>query len=221
MNRLSMFITGIVLLSLSTAKLASAETALPSLPIETQCAFLGLFEQEKSLNGLEDPLESNGAFYFHCEHGVIWKSVLPIAESLIFRKDGIAFTLDQQNQPREIESPQSKVLGRLLNDLIGADFKQLAKTFDLEQLDQNSVRFTPRKRRLKCALKMVDLAVKDTSSNSVKIDIVDRNNQLTSVVAVQSLVLKTLSDKDTLQDQCAMSNQFTRQECSLLIDSQN
>lgn len=225
MVRLSTILASIILLNVATTHLARAQASLPSLPLKAQCAFIGSFEQSKRLEGLIDPLVSNGDFYFHCEHGVIWKSVEPVAESLVFRKNDSAFAFNQQNEPREIKSPQGKVLGRLLNDLIGADFQQLAKTFELEQLDQNTVRFTPRKRRLKRAIKTVDLTViesdrktiEDDEKKSVKIDIVDRNNQLTSVTAVQTQVVEAHLDKGALQTQCAENNQFLRRECTLLI----
>jgi len=211
-----------VLSWLTIGDLAFAKADQPNLPLSTKdCAFIGVFQQAKSLTGLSAPLNSSGSFYYHCEHGVIWKNEQPVAESMVFRKDSKAY--NNKNTLSTIKSRQAKALGNLLNDLISADLKKLAQTFEIQQLNEVSVRLTPRKRRLKRALKRVDLKVSgdsDQSATSVTISIVDRNEQLTTVSAIQTNILPIEDDDTRLLEQCAKIQSFSTHECSILLQSE-
>ena len=94
------------------------------------CSFAGDFAQSKHLAGLSEPLNSTGAFYYHCNHGVIWKTTSPAESSLVFAKSGAAHRVEN-GQVTKLGARQGRVLGKLLNDLIGGDIVSLEKQFEI------------------------------------------------------------------------------------------
>lgn len=118
--------------------LAFCQHSLPALATDrlaqklssSDCSFAGGFAQSKQLAGLNQPLMSEGAFYYHCQHGVIWKTVSPSESSLVFSKTGAAYRVED-GEVHKLGTRQGRVLGQLLNDLIGGDVAALEKQFEI------------------------------------------------------------------------------------------
>ena len=211
-----------------------------TLSLPTQgCSFTGSFTQSKDVVGLADPLLSEGVFYYHCEAGVIWKTERPISQTLVFRKTGKAFSV-QQPMVTSLKSAQGKILGRLLNSLIGGNQNELSEQFEISARDElsaeidsskaNSARkldtkrfsLKPRKRSLKRGLKVIELDLtQPVSGQSASVDIamLGRKNQWTRINSIKTASLDNLDSQANPTQQCTGLGSLTKQECDLLYDA--
>ena len=190
----------------------------------SSCVFSGSFEQSKSLTGLPNPLESNGTFFFHCDLGVVWKTVTPIQETLVLNNSGQSYKVaDSQEIP--LTSSQSKILGELMNGLIGGNSSYIIEQFEVlsnpEHIGQPSAHIhlllVPKKRRIKRALQRIELALptpdQSLITEQVSISMLDRNQQWTHIKSTK--LLDFGNDEDAIL-RCYDLKAITAQECALL-----
>ena len=205
------------------AQTADDELLLPP----SSCVFSGDFKQSKHLKGLPAPIESSGQFFYHCDLGVIWKTISPIEETLVLTNIGESFIIEN-NQSKPLKSQQSKLLSELINGLMGANQQYINENFQIrKQSITTAEAFTliPKKRRLKRGLKQIDLsfAAESLSSNSeeVLISILDRNKQWTHIKSTKYTDYSSnlLDNSLNLIEQCSTSAAFSKYECQLLFQS--
>ena len=217
--------------------LSNLSYSLDQLPLPSQgCSFSGSFTQSKDVAGLVGPLLSAGVFYYHCEAGVIWKTKSPVSQIFVFRKTGEAYKLQQQTAT-VLKSAQGKVLGRLLNSLIGGDQNQIAEQFKITTRPEIECQegseackpsaeiysLEPRKRSLKRGLKVIELNLAqpkeeegEGQSMSVGISILDRKDQWTRIISSKTENLEGLTDSAL---RCSEVVSLNKQECDLLHDA--
>ena len=215
--------------SLALAGDAQTEQRLAEYLSNSHCAFAGDFVQSKHLTGLTASLDSAGVFYYHCDHGVIWKTVSPKQSALVFSKKRAAHRVEN-DEVGKLGARQGRVLGGLLNDLIGGDIQALAKQFeiadgpnDVNQPPSFSLR--PRKKSLKRAFKQINLqfrsaslGITEESNRAVSITILDRHDQTTEINPTQKLSFA--SSGNALQA-CQQQPSMTELECALLLPLSN
>jgi len=195
------------------------------------CSFAGNFEQAKHITGLADSLKSSGVFYYSCQHGVIWKTAAPITEAIIFKKNQTAFLL-QGDTLKPLKSRPMKVLGRLLNSLIGGDVETLSELFSVsasEITDTENVTLMPRKQNLKRGLKQIELEYPLAASVDQKwvaISMLSRRDELTSIRATVVSVLDEVEaelelDLNLMLKQCTSIEALGHLACEQLFSSGN
>lgn len=189
------------------------------------CSFAGMFEQSKQFDGLEFPLISSGVFYYNCQAGVIWKTDFPISETLIFKRDGTTYTV-QDNKLTQLKSRPIKTLGRVLNSLIGGDRQGLSELFVISQaikeLDLGQqltfITLTPRKRNMRRGLKKIELefpSAQDDTQKWVKISIQDRRGEWARILASTK---DSYRGMDPALDQCTAVKTLTKKACEQLFN---
>lgn len=186
-----------------------------SLLAPSECRFSGEFSQQQFLQGLETPLQSSGVFFYDCEHGIIWKTSTPIVESLVLNQLGDSY-LVKRLKIEAIQSEQNKLLSQLIMALVGADKDYLSSLFDVSSDKPNQLRLTPSNRRLKRAIESISIAMQpatDENPEQITFEMVDRNQQTTSIVSTK--LLSYAKDTDALAN-CVARPELSELECGLL-----
>ena len=185
----------ILLITHATISLAETDGAWEIVkPLE--CRFSGEFTQKKLLQGLDQALVSTGVFFYDCERGIIWKTVVPNTESLVLNKTGDSF-LVKRLKIEGIQSAQNKFVSQLILALVSADESYLSKTFDSSRTSANTVVLSPKNRRLKRAIKTITLT--ESSVGQITFDMLDQNQQTTSIISsVTERYPTTAQDSKTL-----------------------
>ncbi len=199
---------GLALLACSTIATAN------DLPLnDTACEFLGTFQQEKFIAELDAPLNSSGQFYHHCRHGVIWSTTEPIIETLVMRKTGKGFLLNDTGMTK-LKSRQGKFISKLLNSLMSNDQDTLRRQFAITELAKDRYQLIPVKPSLKRGIKRIELFFNEPS---LSVSVTDRNAQKTQITSTQ-----TSKFGDGAAPRDAMKNcqrNLERELCSLLFDA--
>lgn len=184
----------------------------------SECVFSGSFKQNRVLDSLPEPLQSNGVFFYHCEYGIIWSTQTPIAEALVLKRDGSGFLL-RDSQSKNLKSRQSKFLGKLLNDLMGSDPASIESQFAIERLDpaMRKYHLTPKKRAIKRGVKAITISLPNDDELDQKaavITIIDRNAQATEIRSSRDEVFSVDHNAATSCDSAAG---IAQQSCALLL----
>jgi len=221
-NRLALtrlgFAFSVLLLATSTARSANnVDQTKIDFPA-SECVFAGKFTQTKKLQGLATPLQSSGAFYYHCQHGVIWSTTSPLNETLVLKRDGTGVML-VDSRSTKLKSRQSRFLGNLINDLMGANISSLEKSFVIERFSTTTQKYmlTPKNRSLKRAIKSINidlLSDEELSVGRVIISIIDRNAQQTEIHSIRD---KVFSSEDEALPQCHSDTALSQQSCAQLL----
>lgn len=205
----------------SNAKTDSSSAAL-ALP-QTACAFTGSFTQTKILSGASQPLESTGQYFYHCQYGVIWVSQSPTQETLLLLNDGHSFVLQGEGLVR-VSSRAGKFISRLVVGLMGGEASVLEQQFEIVESNQTSLLLVPKKRRLKRAIKSIQLiTVAGTSEAGASasqagvadIVITDRNDQRTQIEAQQT---RQYQASDDVIVSCINSQVTSDELCHSLVN---
>lgn len=225
MIRLFTFFALSLLLSISlniNALDAETDTTTPDQPFSLQqndCQFSGTFEQIKQLANFDDGLKSSGIFYHHCNNGVIWSTIQPLLETLVMRRDGKGFVINDTGS-KQLKSRQGKFLSNLLNALMSGDQSAIEKQFELTTENDGHIRLQPKKRSLKRAIKLIEVQ-RSLTDKTVNITIVDRNDQKTQINSIQ----KQAFDDDDILDNCRIATEVIPHKlelshsCKLLLQT--
>lgn len=203
------FLKGFVL---SSVILLPLVTGAVELPIENNsCEFIGSFEQKKFIVELDSPLSSSGQFYHHCEHGVIWSTTSPVNETLVMRKSGKGFLINDTGS-KKLKSRHGKFLSKLLNGLMSNNQELLEQQFSISSVKANQFQLVPSKRRLKRGIIKIDLLF---NNDSLTISVIDRNSQKTEITAKKNKFFKQDSMPESAKLNCLST--LTNEVCSQLF----
>lgn len=92
------------------------------------------FQQERTINGLSQPLRSSGHVLISHQYGLIWQQTSPFSLSLILTKDRMSQLIPgQQSQVITAESnPQMFRFNHLLTALFNAERQVLEENFSID-----------------------------------------------------------------------------------------
>ncbi len=136
-----MIILRILLLWASLLGLVWADDALDQVRARLNKAEIaqGRFRQEKQLTFLNKPLLSEGEFVYWQNGGVIWKTLIPVASTLLVGDERMVSAQGEQAMPPSF--------GRLIPALLGGDLARLREDFTIQgalQPDTWSLQFVPK-----------------------------------------------------------------------------
>jgi len=223
--RLAAIVVAVLNIALCNSNVFASTMSLDDFELpQNGCSFAGMFEQSKQFDGFGFPLISSGVFYYNCQGGVIWKTDSPISETLIFKKNGMAYTV-QDNKLTQLKSRPVKILGRVLNSLIGGDRQGLSELFIISQarkeLDSGEqvtyITLTPRKRNMRRGLKKIELEYPSAQNDTqkwVKISIQDRRGEWARILSSATDFYRGM---DPTVDQCTAIKTLTKKVCEQLF----
>ncbi len=151
---------GLFLLALITAEVSARDDAALQAFFPESCQHGGQFEQTRQSGSLT--LESQGAFLYDCEKGLLWLTQGPVREAILYPLKGDPQRIDLQAQSSALDNRLQHALGRLLNQLIGGDTRALSHQFELhtEASDQSELlhlTLTPRSRRMQKFIRVMQI----------------------------------------------------------------
>lgn len=93
----------------------------------------GSFRQEKYISVLPDALESHGSFTYDHEAGLMWETLAPISNRLVFDKQGIRQSMDGETV-WEIDAQQPAVvtITQVISSVLAADWATLQEYFSID-----------------------------------------------------------------------------------------
>lgn len=108
----------------------------------------GTFEQKKFITVLPEPLRSQGRFSYHREDGLVWETLTPIPNRLVFDQQGIHQSVEGKTV-WEVDAQQPAVvtITRVISSVLAADWQGLQDYFALDgQMDAQGwqLQLTPR-----------------------------------------------------------------------------
>ncbi|MBX2809802.1 MAG: outer membrane lipoprotein carrier protein LolA [Cellvibrionaceae bacterium] len=163
MNRALLIKLGTACLLLISVSLAHSDDAsLWHALLPDACFFTGDFSQKKQLAGLPAPLVSEGNFLFYCDSGLIWNSLSPFSESLIYTDNNIHYRF-QKKRLQPLSGNAHKALAKILIALMRADTAYIDKHFAVSAqlpLDDDSlvhVTLKPKRKLLQKAVRYISL----------------------------------------------------------------
>jgi outer membrane lipoprotein-sorting protein len=109
----------------SEAVLTEITARLARMPIAQ-----GDFHQQKHLKVLHKPLNSTGAFTYHRDKGVIWKTLTPVASLLLVNESKLLTGQGEQAVPA--------AFGKVFKAMLGGDISALTEGFSVTGTDQKS-----------------------------------------------------------------------------------
>lgn len=169
---------------------SSAELLQSYLP--ENCYQAGLYQQKKSLAGINKILETQGNFAFACDKGLLWHTGAPLNETLVYQLQGGTQLVTADGSSKKLSGTLQRQLGKMLNQLIGGNQRYLDKTFFIAATD-TGVRLTPRAKRMENFLRAIDISRND---DSVTIHMQHQGEEFTEirVFQLQSLAKLDLAE---------------------------
>lgn len=95
----------------------------------------GAFEQQKTVKGFRHPLVSSGDFVVSQQRGVLWRTRLPYASSLVVTRDRVIARQADGSVARRLsanEEPAVRTISETLSGVLSADLAVLAQRFQIE-----------------------------------------------------------------------------------------
>ncbi len=188
------------------------------------CIFSGEFNQVKQLDKLPVPLSSSGQLLFSCHHGLIWKSIKPFNEDLIYTLKSTHFRVIENNEPIPLEGLQHHYLAKFLLSLLSANIESIQRDFDIS-LDQSNrdtvaINLLPTNTYAKKGLDSISIkkTVAETG-DELSINIIDSKKQKTKINIVNINNAKNDS-KDEMNLFCHTIFSQAESTCSILSSPQ-
>ena len=151
------------------------------------CHLAGEFSQSKQIKSIPVPLVSKGEFVYSCDFGLIWKTLTPVTESLVFSNKKHHFLVQDKFTVENLDGVQHYFLADLLLGLMSGNTEFIAKEFELSTLSdvQKGLTLQPKNKMVKQAIQSVVLKKLDDTNNknALEITITDKNQQTTKIIS--------------------------------------
>lgn len=157
------------------------------------CYQTGRYTQQKSIAGIKKLLESQGRFAFACDKGLLWHSVAPLQETLVYQLQGTTHLVRADGSSQKLAGAVQRHLGQMLNHLLGGNSVYLEKTFVIVASD-TGIQLTPRKKRMEKFLRHIHIS---RSSDAVTIRLQHPGDEYTAIRVYELQPLPSLN-----ADQC-------------------
>jgi hypothetical protein len=211
-RQLSRIWLAILLLGFVSASCLAKEDAIVSAQLQAflpqSCNLSGNFSQQKTIVDLPNALQSSGDFLFSCERGLIWKTKVPIVETLVYKAKGKSLRLAEDGQSEMLSGKMQKEIGKLLNNLIGADVDKLQDTF-LVEFQGDQLILQPKKKQFRKFISAIHLTKADLGMNIKMLS----PTETTEINIIDVLNLSELSEQ-----QCADERSIAASACEWLFN---
>lgn len=192
-----------------------AETTLPK---PQHCEVSGHFVQLRTLKGLPTPLESSGIFYQNCAKGLIWKTTIPVQESMVVTHNNEVL-LGTGDDLVPAPSRNAKLIAELMQGLLSGRSENLSKNFHLQAVSGHKPSkqlflLTPINGSFKRALQEIEVhfSTQENALTKVTIVVTDRNANLTRIEVLEA----KQQALTTADDSCLEVAGISAQECQAL-----
>lgn len=93
---------------------------------------VGEFTQDKHIAVLPQPLQSRGEFTYDPQSGLVWNTLTPIANKVIFDQQGIRQSMEGETVWQiDARQPAVTTITQVISSVLAADWKALEVYFDI------------------------------------------------------------------------------------------
>ncbi|MFC3095366.1 outer membrane lipoprotein carrier protein LolA [Alteromonas sediminis] len=212
--------SAVLLWMLSLPFISQAESTQLAQIFPTSCHFSGTFTQNKHIEGISFPLQSEGDFYFSCNFGLVWNTITPFPEALLYANARMNYRVDEQGKIEEMPSTTRYVMSQFFLRLLKGDAEYFENEFSVSALQENQgTLLVPKSDFMKRGLKhiKVNKRLLSDSANSVQLDIEisDATNQVTHIV-ISDILEYEIEDRQAAVEQCLELYPRPLQWCRLM-----
>lgn len=133
-HAVALFLSLVVTVAANGEAAGNTEALIRALDerIAFEAEISGSFEQKKYISVLPEPLQSHGKFAYGHDSGLIWETLAPIANRLVFDKQGISQSVEGKTV-WEIDGGQPAVvtITQVISSVLAADWATLSEYFSI------------------------------------------------------------------------------------------
>lgn len=147
------------------------------------CNFSGKFLQQKTVEGLPVPLKSHGDFFYSCDLGLVWRTVSPFEEAILYINSSNNYRADEDGQLQPLSGIARYIMSSVFVKLLNGDTDYFLDAFTVSEADGGSVLLHPESDYMKKGLERIAFA-KTTDEElgiTLSIKVTDATGQITSV----------------------------------------
>ena len=104
------------------------------------CHYVAQFEQSRTLAALPIPLVSKGRLLHDCDRGLIWRTEIPIVESLVYSSSNRYFRIATEDKATELNGIIQGQIAMVMSALMQGNIKLLKQRFSLTITDSEARR---------------------------------------------------------------------------------
>ncbi len=163
---------------------ASREQALLADLVPNHCHFSGHFQQQKMVEGLPVPLNSDGDFFFSCELGLIWSTHEPFKEAILYVNSTNNFRVNEDNSLTSLTGVTRYIMSNIFVKLLKGDTEYFAEEFQITLADDNaSVELRPESDFMKKGIDKISFKKSESDELGIAlfVDVTDATGQVTHV----------------------------------------
>ncbi|WP_414829110.1 outer membrane lipoprotein carrier protein LolA [Alteromonas sp. H39] len=159
------------------------EEALLASVFPQSCHFSGKFVQQKTMEGLPVPLTSDGDFFYSCDLGLVWRTVTPFEEAILYVNSSNNYRIDESGELQPLSGIARYIMSSVFVKLLNGDTDYFLDAFSVSEADGESVLLTPESDYMKKGLDRIlfEKSNDDELGITLGIKVTDATGQVTSV----------------------------------------
>jgi len=192
---------------------ANVDDQNPLAALPQHCYFSSEITQTKTEASLPIPLKSTGKIYFFCQAGLIWQTIVPIEETLIFSGKHYQFKQNDSKSLQRLNSQEMSFLSDLMLGIMKADQDYIVETFDIETISDTTFKLLPIQSFLKKAIAEIKIQILDNDAITIEIQQTNDTN-----ILIESITNNVLDE--SLADQSHCETFMPKAACTALYKPQ-
>ena len=161
----------------------TAEEQLLASVFPSGCNFSGQFNQQKAMQGLPVPLNSNGDFFYSCDLGLVWHTSEPFSEAVLYVNSTNNFRAEDDGALTPLSGVARYVMSNIFVRLLKGDTGYFTDEFAISQEDAGDLVLLPESEMMRKGLQAIRISKTgdDTTPMAVSIKVTDASGQDTQV----------------------------------------
>lgn len=195
-----------------------SEAELLQQIVPASCHFSGQFIQRKHIQGLPVPLQSNGDFFFSCDFGLVWNTLAPIQEALLYVNARKNYRVDERGDIEPLSGAARYAMSKIFLRLLKGDTEYFADEFEVAEGPQNEgLSLTPESEFMKKGIRriLIEKRAAENAGVTLNISIEDTTGQNTNVT-IDGINEYDIENKQAAFEQCEVLYPGPRQWCRVL-----
>ena len=193
------------------------ERALLAGIFPTSCHFSGQFLQQKNIQGLPVPLQSDGDFFYSCDLGLVWSTKAPFQEAILYVNSAKNYRIDEQGEIKPLTGIARYIMSNVFVKLLKGDVDYFADEFVVTATENQSIELKPESEFMQKGVESIQFSKTQSPELGVAlmVDVIDATGQVTQV-GIDEIIEHDIEGKRSAFEQCEKLYQDTTKWCSVL-----
>ncbi|MGS2718091.1 LolA family protein [Eionea flava] len=180
------------------------------------CHFSGKFSQQKNTQGLGFPLRSHGDFFFSCDLGLVWNTIAPFEEVMLYINSTTSYRASKDGGVERMSGMIRYAIAKIFLKILSGDTKYFSNEFSVI-LVGDGVELKPENDFLKKGIKQVFITKGSNveTGTSLRIDIEDAVGQH-SQINIVDIIEYSIEGRQEAYQQCQRLYLTLFEWCSVL-----